>query len=39
MYNFILNCWRLQKITAEDVQAFAAKGFITAGEAEQIIAA
>lgn len=39
MYNFILNCWKLGKITAEDVNAFAEKGFITEDEAAEILAA
>ena len=38
VYNFILNCWKLQKITAEDADGFAAKGFITSKQAKQIIA-
>ena len=39
VYNFILNCWKLQKITAEDVQAFVAQGYITEAQAEEILAA
>ena len=36
MYNFILNCWKMGKIAAADVEAFAAKGFITENEAQNI---
>ncbi|WP_283242771.1 hypothetical protein [Fumia xinanensis] len=36
MYNFILNCWQMGKIAAADVEAFAAKGFITEKEAQKI---
>lgn len=39
MYNFILNCWKLGKITADDVNAFAEKGFITSKQAKEIVAA
>lgn len=38
VYNFILNCWKLQKITAEDVDGFAAKGYITEAQAQEILA-
>ena len=38
MYNFILNCWKLQKITETDVQTFVQKGFITAKQAKEITA-
>jgi hypothetical protein len=38
VYNFILNCWKLNKITVEDVESFAAKGFITSEQAEEILA-
>lgn len=38
VYNFILNCWKLGKITEADVAAFVAKGFITESQAEEILA-
>lgn len=38
MYKFILNCWRLNKVSEDDVRAFVEKGFITEAEAEEIIA-
>lgn len=38
VYNFILNCWKLGKITGADVAAFATKGFITEAQAEEILA-
>ena len=36
MYHFILNCWKFKKIAAADVEAFAAKGFLTENEAQKI---
>ena len=39
MYNFILNCWKLGKVTEDDVQIFVTKGFITAEQAKEITAA
>ena len=38
MYNFILNCWKLGKIAEADVEAFAAKGYITQAQADEILA-
>lgn len=39
MYNFILNCWKLGKVTEDDVQAFVGKGYITKEQAAEILAA
>ena len=39
VYNFILNCWKLGKITETDVQAFVGKGYITKEQAAEILAA
>ena len=38
VYNFILNCWKLEKITEADVEGFAAKGYITEAQAQEILA-
>lgn len=38
MYNFILNCWKLGKVTEDDVQAFVGKGYITKEQAAEILA-
>lgn len=38
MYKFILNCWKLNKISEDDIRAFIDKGFITEAEAEEILA-
>ena len=38
VYNFILNCWKLGKITKNDVESFSIKGFITEDEAKEILA-
>ena len=38
VYNFILNCWKLGKITEDDVAAFAVKGYITEAQAQEILA-
>lgn len=38
MYRFILNCWKMNKITEADIQAFAGKGYITGEEAAEIMA-
>ena len=38
VYNFILNCWKLEKITGDDVEAFAATGYITEAQAQAILA-
>ena len=37
MYNFILNCWELQKITEDDVNKFVSKGYITENQAVSIM--
>lgn len=37
VYNFILNCWKLGKITESDVKAFVTKGFISQLQAEDIL--
>lgn len=37
MYRFIFNCWKLQKITEEDVKAFVTKGFISELQAADIL--
>lgn len=39
MYNFILNCWKLGKVTEDDVQAFVGKGYITKEQTAEILAA
>lgn len=39
MYHFILNCWKLHKVTQDDVQIFVEKGYITAKQAKEILAA
>lgn len=39
MYNFILNCWKLRKVSEDDVQAFVGKGYITKEQAAEILAA
>jgi len=38
MYKFIYNMWIMKRITAEQVQAYADKGFITQEEANTILA-
>jgi hypothetical protein len=38
MYSFILNMWVFGKITETQVNSYAAKGFITQEEANQILA-
>lgn len=38
VYNFILNCWKLGKITEDDVEGFVVKGYITSEQAEEILA-
>lgn len=39
MYQFILNCWVMDKIKNEsDIHNFVSKGFITEEEAELILA-
>lgn len=37
MYAFILNMWTFGKITETQVNSYAAKGFITTQEAQQIL--
>ena len=37
MYIFILNCWKLGKVTEEEIQAFVEKGFISSDQASQIL--
>ena len=39
VYNFILNCWKLGKITEADVEGFVVKGYITSDQAAEILAA
>ena len=38
MYQFILNLWIMGRLTAEQVQAFVARGYITQAEADMILA-
>lgn len=38
MYQFLLNCWVYGKVTEAQLNNYAAKGFITQQEANQIIA-
>lgn len=37
MYRFIFNCWRMNKITEEDVKSFVSKGFISELQATDIL--
>ncbi len=39
MYGFILNMWIMKRITEVHVRAYEAKGTISKGEAEMILAA
>lgn len=38
MYQFILNMWVFRRVTEGQVRSYAQKGFITAQEADQILA-
>lgn len=38
MYQFVLNLWIMSRLTAEQVQAFVARGYITHAEADMILA-
>lgn len=37
MYNFALNMYRMGRMTADEVRAFVAKGYITEAQAETIL--
>jgi hypothetical protein len=37
MYRFILNMWCMKKVTAEQVENYIDKGFITKTEADEIL--
>lgn len=38
MYGFVLNMWVMRRITAEQVQMYVTKGYITQEEANMILA-
>ena len=38
MYKFVYNMWIMKRITAEQVQAYADKGFISQEEVDTILA-
>lgn len=37
MYQFILNMWVWRRVTEQQINSYAAKGFITEQEAQQIL--